>query len=72
LTALIEAAWYALVRHIDLWQAPDANFDPDMAFRLSPSAYVAAAGVGFLGVALARRSPAPRRSAVIAVQPASR
>jgi uncharacterized membrane protein YjjB (DUF3815 family) len=55
-----------------LWQAPDANFDPDMAFRLSPSAYVAAAGVGFLGVALARRSPAPRRSAVIAVQPASR
>jgi hypothetical protein len=33
---------------------------------------VAAAGVAFLGVAFARRSPALRRSAVIAVQPASR
>jgi hypothetical protein len=70
LTALIEAAWYALVRHIDLWQAPDAELRP--GHGVSPSAYVAAAGVGFLGVALARRSPAPRRSAVIAVQPASR
>jgi hypothetical protein len=33
----------------------------------SPSAYVAA-GVAFLGVALACRSPASRRSAVITVQ----
>ena len=70
LTALIEAAWCALVRHIDLWKVPDANFDPDIAF--CPSAHVAASGVAFLGVALALRSPAPRRSAVIAVQPASR
>jgi hypothetical protein len=70
LTALVEAAWYALVCHIDLWQVPDASFDPDKAF--CPSAYVAASGVAFLGVALARRSPAPGRSAVIVVQPASR
>jgi hypothetical protein len=33
LTSLIEAAWYALLRHIDLWQSPDANFDRDMARR---------------------------------------
>ena len=59
LTTLIEAAWYALVRHIDLWQVPDANFDPDIAFR--PSAHVAASGVALLGAALARRSPAPGR-----------
>ncbi len=64
LTALIEAAWYALVRHIDFWEVLDANIDPDMAFR--PSAYVTAAGVVFLAVVLARRSPAPRRSGVIA------
>jgi hypothetical protein len=50
LTALIEAAWYALVRHIDLWLCPRAEFDPDIAFR--PSAHVAASGVAFLGVAL--------------------
>ena len=64
LTALIEAAWYALVRHIDFWEVLEANVDPDMAFR--PSAYVAAAGVVFLGVALARRSPAPRRASFVA------
>ena len=64
LTALIEAAWYALVRHIDFWEVLEANVDPDMAFR--PSAYVAAAGVAFLGVALARRNPAPRRASFLA------
>jgi sulfoxide reductase heme-binding subunit YedZ len=63
LTALIEAAWYTLVRHIDFWEVLDANIDPDMAFR--PSAYVAAAGVAFFAVVLARRSPAPRRAALI-------
>src|SRR5271165_717009 len=68
LTALIEAAWYALVRHIDFWHVLDANFDPDMAYR--PSAYVAAAGVAFLGVTLARKSAAPRRAAVVGAQPA--
>jgi methionine sulfoxide reductase heme-binding subunit len=64
LTALIEAAWYALVRHIDFWQVLEANVDPDMAFP--PSAYVAAAGVAFLGVALVRRNPAPRRASFLA------
>jgi len=64
LVALIEAAWYALVRHIDFWEVLDANIDPDMAFR--PSAYVAAAGVVFFAIVLARRSPAPRRAAIIA------
>jgi methionine sulfoxide reductase heme-binding subunit len=64
LTAIIEAAWYGLVRHIDFWDVLGANIDPDMAFR--PSAYVAAAGVVFFAVVLARRSPAPRRSAVVA------
>ena len=59
LTALIEAAWYALVSHIDLWQVPDTIFDPDIAFRAS--AHVAASGVAFLGVALAHTSPAPSR-----------
>jgi sulfoxide reductase heme-binding subunit YedZ len=64
LTALVEASWYALVRHIDFWEVLGTNFDPDMTFR--PSAYVAAAGVVFFAVALPRRSPAPRRSAVVA------
>ena len=62
LAALIEAGWYALVRHIDFWQVLAANVDPDMAFR--PSAYVAAAGLAFLAVVVARRSPAPRRAAL--------
>ncbi len=35
LTALVEATWYALVRHIDFWQVLGANFDPDMAYRPS-------------------------------------
>jgi sulfoxide reductase heme-binding subunit YedZ len=60
LTALIEATWYALVRHIPFWDVLGANIDPDMAFR--PSAFVAAAGAIFFLVALARRSPAPKRS----------
>jgi hypothetical protein len=57
------------VRHIDFWQVLDANFDPDMAYR--PSAYVAAAGVAFLGVTLARGSAAPhgrRRRAAGAIR----
>jgi methionine sulfoxide reductase heme-binding subunit len=69
LAALIEATWYALVRHIPFWEVLGANIDPDMAFR--PSAYVAAAGLAFFAVALLRRSPAPRRSAIVAaVRPA--
>jgi len=64
LTALIEATWYALVRHIPFEEVLAANIDPDMAFR--PSAYVAAGGAAFLLVALARSSPAPNRSAAVA------
>jgi sulfoxide reductase heme-binding subunit YedZ len=62
LTALIEATWYALVRHIPFWEVLNANVDPDMAFR--PSAYVAAAGAAFVVVSLLRRSPAPSRVSV--------
>jgi len=58
------------VRHIDLWQAPDTNLDPDIAFRPSPMWRPCC--VAFLGVALAAGAASPRRSAVIAVQPASR
>ncbi len=60
LTALVEATWYALVRHIPFWEVLSANIDPDMAFR--PSAYVAAAGMSFVVVAFLRRSSAPRRA----------
>ncbi len=60
LTALIEAGWYALVRHIPFWEVLNANVDPDMAFR--PSAYVLAGGVALLAVALVRRAPAPVRA----------
>ena len=59
LTALVEAGWYAIVRHIPFWEVLGANIDPDMAFR--PSAYVAAAGAAFVVVALLRKAPAPRR-----------
>ena len=69
LTALIEATWYALVRHIPFWEVIDANFDPDMAFR--PSAYVAAAGVVFVAVAILRKTPAPVRSPARSAGPAA-
>ena len=70
LTALIEAAWYALVRHIPFWEVLGANIDPDMAFR--PSAYVAGAGAVFLLVAVLRRAPVPQRLPVAArAQPAA-
>ena len=62
-TALIEAGWYALVRHIPFREVLDANVDPEMAFR--PSAYVAAAGAAFVAVAILRRSPASGRAAVV-------
>ena len=69
LTALIEASWYALVRHIPFWEVLSANVDPDMAFR--PSAYVAAAGAAFLVVTVLRRAPATRRSNILSPQPAA-
>ncbi len=60
LTALIEAGWYALVRHIPFWEVLGANIDPDMAFR--PSAYVLAGGALLVVVAALRRNPSPRRA----------
>jgi sulfoxide reductase heme-binding subunit YedZ len=60
LTALLEAGWYALVRHIPFWDVLEANIDPDMAFR--PSAYVLAAGAALVVVAVLRRAPAPKRA----------
>jgi sulfoxide reductase heme-binding subunit YedZ len=69
LTALIEAAWYALVRHIPFQEVLSANVDPDMAFR--PSAYVAAAGAAFLAVTVLRRAPAARRSNILSPRPAA-
>jgi methionine sulfoxide reductase heme-binding subunit len=64
LTALIEAAWYALVRHIPFSDVLEANVDPDMAFR--PSAYVLAAGAIFVAVAFLRRALAPRPAEALA------
>jgi sulfoxide reductase heme-binding subunit YedZ len=68
LTALIEAGWYALVRHIPFWEVLGANIDPDMAFR--PSAYVLAGGAALAVVAVLRRNPAPKRSPAVAVRSA--
>lgn len=66
-TALIEAGWYALVRHIPFWEVIGANVDPDMAFR--PSAYVLAAGTALVAVAALRRaSPVSAPSAAVAVR----
>ena len=51
-TALVEATWYALVRHIDFWEVLSANIDPDMSPR--PSHGVALAGLAFIVVYVAR------------------
>ena len=56
-TALIEAGWYALVRHIPFWEVLAANIDWDMAFR--PSAFVATGGAALFAVAALRRNPRP-------------
>ncbi len=64
LTALTEAGWYALVRHIPFREVLDANLDPDMAFR--PSAFVLAGGTALLAVALLRRNPEPKRAPQVA------
>ncbi len=69
LTALIEASWYALVRHIPFWEVLAANVDPDMLFR--PSAYVSAGGAAILIVTFARKAPATRRSSVLAPRTAA-
>ncbi len=63
-TALIEATWYAIVRHIDFWQVVSANFDPDMSPR--PSLYVALAGLAFFVVYAARNWRLWKTSALLA------
>ena len=68
LTALIEAGWYALVRHIPFWEVLNANIDPDMAFR--PSAYVLAGGAALVVVAVLRRSPEPKRAPAVSARSA--
>ncbi len=55
LTALIEAGWYALVRHIPFSAVWEANFSLDDGLR--PAAYVLAAGAAFTLVAFVRRTP---------------
>ena len=52
LTALIEAAWYAIRRHIPFSEVLGANFDPDMFPR--PAFYVAVVGLAALALMLAR------------------
>ena len=69
LTALIEAGWYALVRHIPFREVIEANWDWDKAFR--PSAYVLAGGAALLLVAILRRAPELKRASVAAPRPAS-
>jgi sulfoxide reductase heme-binding subunit YedZ len=63
-TALVEATWYAVVRHIDFWRVLDANIDFDNDFR--PSVYVAAAGLALVLVHIARNWKLVRLSAFIA------
>ncbi len=63
-TALLEAAWYALVRNIDFWQVILANFDPEMDFSMS--FYVALAGLGFFAVFALRNWRIPGLSALAA------
>jgi len=52
LTALLEGAWYAIVRHLDFWDIVNANFDVSDDIR--PAVYVLGAGVVFMLVHAAR------------------
>jgi sulfoxide reductase heme-binding subunit YedZ len=63
-TALVEATWYALVRHIDFWEVLSANIDPDMSPR--PSQWVALAGLAFIVVYVARNWRMAKTSAILA------
>jgi methionine sulfoxide reductase heme-binding subunit len=64
LTALLEAVWYAIVRHIDFWTVLSANIDPEGDFR--PAAYVLFAGAALIVVHFARNWAPARLSAVFA------
>jgi sulfoxide reductase heme-binding subunit YedZ len=63
-TAILEATWYAVVRHINFWMVLGANIDFDNDFR--PSIYVAAAGLAFIVVYFVRNADFKRLSAVLA------
>ena len=63
-TALLEATWYAIRRHIDFWDVLNANIDPDMFPR--PTVYVVAAGIIALIVWAARDLQSRRASSVLA------
>ncbi len=63
-TAVLEATWYAVVRHIDFWEVLSANIDPDMAPR--PSQLVALAGLALFLVYAARNWRWRKTSAVLA------
>lgn len=64
LTALAEATWYAVRRHVDFWDVLSANIDPDMFPR--PSAYVLLAGIVALLVWGARELSRRRSLRVLA------
>jgi sulfoxide reductase heme-binding subunit YedZ len=63
-TAILEATWYAVVRHINFWMVLDANIDFDNDFR--PSIYVATAGLALVVVHFVRNADFKRLSAVFA------
>jgi sulfoxide reductase heme-binding subunit YedZ len=63
-TAILEATWYAVVRHINFWMVLGANFDFDNDFR--PAIYVAAAGLALVMLHFARNVKPVRISALFA------
>ena len=63
LTALLEAAWYSIVRHANFWMVLSANVDPDDDFHAA--AYVLFAGLALIAVYIARNW-APARLGVLA------
>lgn len=63
-TALLEGAWYAIVRHIEFSQVLERNVDFDDDFR--PSVYVAMAGAALIVVHLVRNWRPERLSALSA------
>ncbi len=62
-TVLLEATWYALVRHINFWEVLSANIDPDEFPR--PGHLVAMAGLAVVVVTVARNWRARKPSAVL-------
>jgi methionine sulfoxide reductase heme-binding subunit len=63
-TALLEGAWYAIVRHIEFWLVLGRNIDFDDDFR--PAVYVAMAGAALVVLHFARNWRPARLSAIFA------